>query len=945
MVDMAIATGRAATTNESLTIYIRRALEALWLLTAAFVPLIFVPKEFFLSEAVNAYVEVPKTTGLRTLVGIMTVLVIFEWVLKGGLHKHYSLTNYSARLWDWVTEQPSRWVVFAAVFYVLSAIISTLLSQNFYISVWGEVSGQFGYSGYTTVSYFLLFAIVASHLQTRDQLWRLLGVIVATGVLVGLYGIIQHYGGDPLDLGEAGSERVSAMMANPVFAGSTLVITTLFTIGVGLAALNHLGWSYPRLILWVILVAIQMLAVYWTGSRGSFFLGVPAGLMAFLFLAPFASRVGAAAARLTAFVNSFSVIASALLITLAVILLTPSPADRPGSGQDATAGADQVQERLTSIRDVAVRGGVSYRFDIWEGSWNLILDRPWFEYEDLSISYLRPLVGYGPELFKYTFPLESPLGGLLSQSHNFFLHHWVEQGVLGVLSSLFLFIAFFVVGLAQLWFHRNTYSTTHKWILVALLATMAGRLIEGMVGVNRESDLVLFWFLLAIFVVLPPIMGSEPEKEAAHSKCPSCGFDNKPEARFCDSCGTRLGAPTSEVPHSRASRRERRNKERQARRSGTGYARQLGMAQLFLLSLVMTLVVFIGWLTWDKNVDYAWAAYLAASARDQFSEGQFQEAEIRMSQATDKAPDVPIYYHNLAGIYDAYGEFATANPDSNLPPCKEVFNLETASPSAVDRPYAACGEESYLVNLAAYRKNTTSPQAKLVLANSTLSLALQGYRGEPEVPTYPCRVSCDVEALLYYEELTAMIPASWPLKNALGAAYVRLGIFEPSLDPLDASLAITGNGPQSAQALYLKGVSYENLGRLPEAIQAFQQNLTVSSDNSNAAEVRRRLLNDITRAYVQQEQSQQAIDALEAFLNQVDSSPDLAAALYLQGLAYQQLGQLEQAIDSLESSLEREPTGSNAANVHRELAKAYAAIGNQAKADEHTQLLEELTQQ
>ena len=567
--------------------------------------------------------------------------------------------------------------------------------------------------------------------------------------------------------------------------------------------------------------------------------------------------------------------------------------------------------------------GLSFHTDIWEASWNLILDRPWFEFEDLSISYLRPQVGYGPELFKYTFPLESPLGGLLSQAHNFFLHHWVEQGVLGVLSSLSLFIAFFVVGLAQLWFHRNTYSTTHKWILVALLATMAGRTIEGMVGVNRESDLVLFWLLLAIFVILPSIMGTELEKEAVDSPCPSCGFGNRPEARFCDSCGARLAAPPPEVPRSRASRRKRRSKESQARRSCAGFAAHLGIAQMCLLSLVMPLVIFIVWLTWDKNVDYAMAAFWAATARDRFSAGSFQDAETLMSRATDMAPDVPIYYHNLAGIYHAYVDFAIANPDSGLPPCREVFNLETESPSASDQPYAACAEESYLVNLTAFKKNTTSPQAKLVLANSTLSLALRGYRGEPEVPTYPCRVSCDVEALLYYEELTAMIPASWPLKSALGAAYVRLGLFEPSLGPLDASLAITANSSQSAQALYLKGVSLENLGRLPEAIQTFQQNLTVSRNNTNAAEVRRRLLNDITRAFVQQDQPQQALNALETFLSLADSPTHLAAALYLQGLAYQQLGQLEQAIDALEGSLEQEPTGFNAANVHRELVKAY----------------------
>ena len=77
--------------------------------------------------------------------------------------------------------------------------------------------------------------------------------------------------------------------------------------------------------------------------------------------------------------------------------------------------------------------GTSYRGDIWSASSRLSLFRPWFDYEPLSLSYIRPVIGYGPEMFKYTFPLETPLGGLLSQAHNFFIHHWVEQGCLGTI--------------------------------------------------------------------------------------------------------------------------------------------------------------------------------------------------------------------------------------------------------------------------------------------------------------------------------------------------------------------------------------------------------------------------------------------------------------------------------------------------------------------------------
>ena len=402
-----------------------------------------------------------------------------------------------------------------------------------------------------------------------------------------------------------------------------------------------------------------------------------------------------------------------------------------------------------------MRGGVSYRFDIWDASIKLVANREWFEYEDLSISFIRPLVGYGPELFKYTFPLESPLGGLLSQAHNFWLHHWVEQGILGLFGSIGLFVAFFLVGLAQLWNNRNTYSTTHKWLLVALLATMVGRGAEGFWGVNRESDLVLFWLLLAAFVVLPSVMIASQEAEPA--SVPVVG-PQRPLGRR----ERRMG---------RAGRRERRS-----RQAGMGFVGEITPLRVIAMSVVSALVIFLGWLTWDKNVDYFWAGTIAASARDRFSEGQFQEAERLMSEAVSKAPDVPIYYHNLAGIYDAYRQFAINNPDRELPPCEQVFSLDPrVNPLSSDQPYSACAEAAYLTNLSGFRKNTTSPQAKLVLANSTLTLALMGYREEVIGGTSPCQVSCDVEALRYYTELTQMIPSSWPLHNALGTAYLRLG--------------------------------------------------------------------------------------------------------------------------------------------------------------------------
>ena len=91
---MAAASRVALTPQANLATYLERSQEFLWLLTAALVPLIFVPTDWMLSEAVNAYVEVPKTTALRALVGLMTILWVVEWAVKGGLTRGYSMAHY-----------------------------------------------------------------------------------------------------------------------------------------------------------------------------------------------------------------------------------------------------------------------------------------------------------------------------------------------------------------------------------------------------------------------------------------------------------------------------------------------------------------------------------------------------------------------------------------------------------------------------------------------------------------------------------------------------------------------------------------------------------------------------------------------------------------------------------------------------------------------------------
>ena len=1080
---MAVARTVSGTNDATLTQHVERALEFLWLLTAAAVPLIFMKPEWVLSEAVNAYVEVPKTAALRTLAGLMAILWIVEWVLKGGLDRRlgkwvmllalevillyftgidgvfllavhvfliaflsgsffafglgtFNILPYLGILRRWIAEQPSRLMVVAAVAYMITAIIATLFSQNFWISVWGEVSAQFGYSAYTTLSYFIVFAVVATHLKTPAQLWRLLAVIVVTGVLLASYGTVQHYDLDPLNLGETGADRISATMANPVFAGATFVITSLMIIGLGLTALERLGWSPLRVAVWAGLIAMQLLVIFWTEARGSWIVGLPAGLAAYLLLSPLANglpsirrfglgrfamagllgimavlvfvgqlvmlgqisvpggltgtqlllgiiaimgllalvNVPAVPRWLTAVVflgqlgllvllyfleslvfiglmvplisisllmtlaplsstqptfrlgpvtKTVLVLALGLQIALAVIFLTPDPS--------GAAGVGQVQ-RVSEITSASSERGVSFRTDIWSASVRLVFDRPWFGFEDLDYYFMPWVSGYGPEMFKYTFPLESPLGGLLSQAHNFFLHHALEQGALGFVTSLGLFLAFFGVGFGQLWRNRNTYSVLHKWLLITLLATMVGRLAEMLVGVSREPDLILTWLMFAVLVALPTIMRSSSGEGGGAMPAPSAGLVDGTPTEGAGLPGEPQDAPAP-VSASRKERRKSRPRRDRRGRRGSWDPGQLTFHRWSGALLVSVVILFLGWLSWDKNVDYVWAAWLADNARDNFQAGRFQDGHRQMSQAIDKAPDVPPYYHNLAGIYDAYRRFGESNPDQGLPTCEEFYSLDFRVVES-DRPFARCAEESYLTNFAGFEMNRTVPQTRLTLANSTLQLALV------DQATYAAYAD---EALQYHEELIQMFNEPWHLYNALGNAHVRLGQFSEALPSLDKSLALTAGDNRSAQAFFLKGIAFRNLGDrttgdarladLETAAGFFQQSLDSGAQGSTATQARDHLATSYTLAaavYIQQEREQEALKVLDKSLAITQESSGSGAALYFQGVAYRQLGEDQAALDSLTKSISLDGNGQYPLSAHQQLDLAYNGLGQEA---------------
>ena len=910
--------------TSSVVLWANRGMEFLWLLVVVLVPLAFLDRGYVISEAVISYVELPKIALLRMLAGLMAVLWLIEWGAHGrfpslalkGFQPHLLRPGPSlAKLAGWLREQPTRLVILAAWFFLGTTLLSTILSASVSVSLWGEVPGQDGYPAYTVVAYLILFGVIATHLRTRLQLWRLLGAIVLMGLLVAGYAIFQHYGHDFLDLTETtggGDRRVTSFMGNAIFSAAVMMMTIPITLAAatislrerpGIAAATWMGvgqWAMGLAVvgIWGLVLAIQLLGLTFTFSRGPwlggiFALGVflvlalafvgwrvvlRAGLILVLSLAfilavliwkgslpslgpsPWLGLLIALAGLLWVAASlaplrgmrrlalGFGVIAALAVAGLLAVIWFRGDAGVSAGGPISPSSvtdpaAADVAERFFSIKGEVLGGLTGGRGTHWEVSWQLIRDHPWFDFDGLNLSWLRPLTGYGPDLFRYTYLLKSPAEGVElfplepDHAHNFFIHQTVEQGFLGLLSSLGVFAAAFLVGGYQLFRTRHRYSDELRIILIVLLAVLAGRFLEMMVGVARVSDLTILWVLLAVFVALP-MVGHGPQSRVERSSDPSL-----------------------------SSRRQRNRPGSRSQPATGGYTWRL----LGRLAIVAWVIGGIAVLTWVKNVDYVRAAAAAGEGLEHYRQRDFQSTLASLDRAIELAPDVSLYYNHRANVYLAY------QLNKGVPPERECSAQQ-------EFPYNVClAVRGFQSNLEGARQRPFYYRSHLALANSAYNLP--GLKDQ---------------AVQFYRESLALVPNSWLIRNELADAYIEAGRPEEAIKVLEESLAITGDTALSYKALFFRGMAYEKLGNLEKSVSSLERSLKLGLDGVRAGRAHKIL----AEHYLSSGRFGDALGSLDQLLR---AEPGDAKTHASRGIAHSELGEYNRAVQDFEMALSLDP--------------------------------------
>ncbi|MBT5320649.1 MAG: hypothetical protein HOL45_12180 [Chloroflexi bacterium] len=581
--DAAINSGRRIT---SLSV-----IEAAWLGALIFVPLLYDGKQ------VLAFHEQPKQFALH----LAGVVIVIAWAVELALTG--DRWRSPSHIKTWLGRTPARWSVAAAAVFAGVFVLSTVFSRAPQVSLWGQDFADLGYELYSSLILLVLFFAIALRARERDQIQRIVYVFAGVGTVVAAYGAVQHFGWDPIGPG-ANATRVWSTFLNSIFFGSFLVMSLFMTAA---AALLGPVNDRRRLALFAVMIGLQISALWFAGGRGPIF---GAALGAFLIVVLAIARLEPATLKRAAVVAVGGVLVGVVLIGLpagetrgTASLVTAFSASASIPELPPETQATEVIVPNSAASDARFSG----RVGIWRGALELVRNREVYPPESGVHSALRPIFGFGPEMYTYSFPLTAEPYGLRSadHAHNYPLQVLLELGLAGLLTLVILVGLILVTLIRVLWPASGV--RPDPWTTVAaigILAALFGRAIEQGPGVAQIADLTGYWILMGLAVAL-----SESKSVADVSE-------------------------TTQTPR---------------RRRAVGFS-DLGGRKLTSLVIAIVVIAVAGGVFLFKDIQQLRGSLAAVEANDLVSQNRGEEALEKYRDAISLAPDVseyPIRLHEM----------------------------------------------------------------------------------------------------------------------------------------------------------------------------------------------------------------------------------------------------------------------------------------------------------
>ena len=180
------------------------------------------------------------------------------------------------------------------LFLTVAYFISTGFSVARFVSWWGSYQRLQG--TYTFLTYIIIALLTIAHLRRPDQIRRLQHAIILTSLPIAIYGIVQHTRSIRCPGAAIRRARVAGNAGNAIFLAAYLIMAVFFTLERVYSSFAYLlGYKPPEHSesqemptafaggAYLFILMVQLLAIFWTQSRGPW-LGLFFGLYLFVLL-------------------------------------------------------------------------------------------------------------------------------------------------------------------------------------------------------------------------------------------------------------------------------------------------------------------------------------------------------------------------------------------------------------------------------------------------------------------------------------------------------------------------------------------------------------------------------------------------------------------------------------------------------------------------------------
>jgi len=467
----------------------------------------------------NPYLTQLTTIAKATTLGsLMLIMVVAGTIMV-------SEQNYAQSFRQLVIQFLKQPLVLPTLLFLGSFILSTISSIMPMISFWGGYNRLDG--TYFLILYALIFFLVRLTVHASEQLYLYVKIIVLTGFIVAVHGILQYFDLDPLltlGLTEHIDNRISSMLGNPIFLGSYLVMVIPLTVMLWLReffpTFRTTQQSDSRLFLQLgygLVLLTQGVTLILTQSRGPLMgLLVALFVMGLLLLLQLPQLVNKTNGLWS---KGWLVWLGTGMVGLTTITLLNLPL-----AQDVVAPVRDLPfiGRLSNLS--LTEGSGQLRSLIWDGAIDLFKrDKPiGIPNDDISpaddLYPIRPLIGYGQESVKIVYPLIRS-ATLNHQSyvledeknvdklHNLFFDLLITNGIVGVITYYLLILAIIYYTLNFLGWIPNKIAMYQLWglligggflgiMLAYLLDTAGTRFTFAPLGVTLGTIIGLLFFLI-----------------------------------------------------------------------------------------------------------------------------------------------------------------------------------------------------------------------------------------------------------------------------------------------------------------------------------------------------------------------------------------------------------------------------------------------------------------